>query len=164
MTLFSNQTRLRWAGAVAAALVAGYLDGYGLLFLKIYVSFMSGNTTSTGVMSGSGNLHGALGPALSVLCFVSGSFCGTLLNQSGLAHAHRLNLAVISGILAAVAGLECAGLRYVLLEVALLALSMGMVNPTLTKVGAEPVSLTFVTGSLSKIGGHPSSPPQREAL
>jgi uncharacterized membrane protein YoaK (UPF0700 family) len=29
-----------------------------------------------------------------------------------------------------------------------------MMNPALSKVGAESVSLTFVTGTLSRIGGH----------
>ena len=46
MKLFSDDTRVKWALAVFLALVAGYLDGYGLLVLGTYVSFMSGNTTS----------------------------------------------------------------------------------------------------------------------
>src|ERR1039458_2618832 len=41
--------------AVFLALVAGYLDGYGLLVLGTYVSFMSGNTTFAGLKSGQGN-------------------------------------------------------------------------------------------------------------
>jgi uncharacterized membrane protein YoaK (UPF0700 family) len=39
-------------------------------------------------------------------------------------------------------------------EIAMLSLVMGMMNPALSKVGAESVSLTFVTGTLSRIGGH----------
>jgi hypothetical protein len=39
-----SRTRLDWMMAVFIAMTAGYLDGYGLLFLKTYVSFMSGNT------------------------------------------------------------------------------------------------------------------------
>jgi uncharacterized membrane protein YoaK (UPF0700 family) len=31
---------------------------------------------------------------------------------------------------------------------------MGMVNPALSQVGSESVSLTFVTGTLSRIGNH----------
>ena len=35
--------------------------------------------------------------------------------------------------------------------------AMGMLNPALSKIGAESVSLTFVTGTLSRIGGHLAS-------
>jgi uncharacterized membrane protein YoaK (UPF0700 family) len=52
MTLLSSDTRVKWALAVFLALVAGYLDGYGLLVLGTYVSFMSGNTTFAGLKSG----------------------------------------------------------------------------------------------------------------
>jgi uncharacterized membrane protein YoaK (UPF0700 family) len=52
MRLVLYDTRVQWAIAVLLALIAGYLDGYGLLSLKTYVSFMSGNTTFTGLKSG----------------------------------------------------------------------------------------------------------------
>jgi hypothetical protein len=35
--------RVQWALAILLALIAGYLDGYGVLFLGVYVSFMSGH-------------------------------------------------------------------------------------------------------------------------
>jgi uncharacterized membrane protein YoaK (UPF0700 family) len=38
--------------------------------------------------------------------------------------------------------------------IAILSLSMGMMNTTLSRVGGEPVSLTFVTGDLNRIGSH----------
>jgi hypothetical protein len=41
-----GETRAQWALAIFLALTAGYLDGYGLLFLGVFVSFMSGNTTT----------------------------------------------------------------------------------------------------------------------
>jgi uncharacterized membrane protein YoaK (UPF0700 family) len=31
---------------------------------------------------------------------------------------------------------------------------MAMVNPALSKIGAEAVSMTFITGTLSRIGSH----------
>jgi Protein of unknown function (DUF1275) len=49
MKLLLYDARVQWASAVFLALVAGYLDGYGLLFLGTYVSFMSGNTTFAGL-------------------------------------------------------------------------------------------------------------------
>jgi len=54
MKLLLYDTRVQWASAVLLALLAGYLDGYGLLVLGTYVSFMSGNTTFAGLKSGQG--------------------------------------------------------------------------------------------------------------
>jgi uncharacterized membrane protein YoaK (UPF0700 family) len=163
-SIYSKKMRLQWLGAIFLAIVAGYLDGYGLLFLKTYVSFMSGNTTSTGVMSGSGNYLAAFRSALAIIFFVTGSFFGSLLSQSKLRHTHRICFAWIAGMLATVAWLEWNGLRYMELEIALLCVAMGMVNPALTKIGAEPVSLTFITGTLNRMGGHIASAAQRKPL
>lgn len=52
--------------AICLALIAGYVDAYGLIAYGIYVSFMSGNTTQTGSMSGQGQLLMALPSALPV--------------------------------------------------------------------------------------------------
>ena len=38
--------------------------------------------------------------------------------------------------------------------IASLSFGMGMVNPALSKIGTEAVSLTFMTGTLSRMGGH----------
>lgn len=149
-----DETSVRWASAIFLALTAGYLDGYGLLVLGAYVSFMSGNTTFAGLRSGQGNFHAALPSAIAILSFVTGSFLGNLLSQSRLRHSHRLIFGVIAGLLATVAGLERHGLGYAAAEIALLSVAMGLMNPALSKVGAEAVSLTFVTGTLNRIGGH----------
>lgn len=146
--------RVQWVGAITLATIAGYVDGYGLLFLKTYVSFMSGNTTSTGVMSGGGNFHAAFLSALAIVSFVSGSFLGNLLSQSRWRHCHRVMFCLIAVGLATVVGLERAGLHNIPLEVRLLGVTMGIVNPVLSRVGVEAVSTTFMTGTLSRIGGH----------
>jgi uncharacterized membrane protein YoaK (UPF0700 family) len=152
-----SRTRLEWTIAVFIAMAAGYLDGYGLLFLKTYVSFMSGNTTSTGVSSGQGDFLTALRSGLAILCFVSGSFLANLISESKLPYARRLVFGLIAAGIAAVAGMQWAGLQHALSEIAVMCLAMGMTNPTLSKVGPESVSLTFVTGTLSRIGGHLAS-------
>jgi uncharacterized membrane protein YoaK (UPF0700 family) len=154
MKLLLDETRVKWALAIFLALVAGYLDGYGLFVLGTYVSFMSGNTTFAGLMSGQGNFHAALPSAIAVLSFVTGSFLGNLLTQSTLRYSHRLIFGVIAGLLATVAGLERHGEWNAAAEIALLSLAMGMMNPALSKIGAESVSLTFVTGTLNRMGGH----------
>ena len=164
MNIYSKKTRLQLVGAIFLAMVAGYLDGYGLQFLRTYVSFMSGNTTSTGVMAGRGDFHLAFQSGLAIICFVTGSFLGSLLCDSRLSRIHRICFAWIAGILATVAWLEWHGLRYTALEIALLCVAMGMVNPALTKIGVEPVSLTFITGTLNRMSGHIASAAARKPL
>ncbi len=154
MTIDWTDKRVQWPGAILLAVIAGYVDGYGLLFLKTFVSFMSGNTTSTGVTSGQGNFRAAFLSGLAIVSFVTGSFLGNLLSHSRWRHCHRMMFCLIAAGLALVIGLEWAGLRNIALEVALLGVTMGMVNPVLSKVGFEAVSLTFMTGTLSRIGGH----------
>ena len=164
MTLLSTEIRGKWAFALSLALVAGYLDGYGLRVLGTYVSFMSGNTTFAGLKSGQGNFQAALPPAIAVLSFVTGSFLGNLFSQSRLRYSHRLIFGVIAVLLATVAGLERHGLWNAPAEIALLSVAMGMMNPALSKVGAESVSLTFVTGTLNRIGGHLAAAAWRKPL
>lgn len=164
MKLILDETRVKWVLAVFLALVAGYLDGYGLLVLGTYVSFMSGNTTFAGLKSGQFNFQTALPPAIAVLSFVTGSFLGNLLSQSRMRYSHRLIFAVIASLLATVAGLERHGLLNASAEIALLSLAMGMMNPALAKVGEESVSLTFVTGTLNRIGGHLAAAAGRKPL
>jgi uncharacterized membrane protein YoaK (UPF0700 family) len=164
MKLLSCETRREWVIAILLALIAGYLDGYGLLVLGTYVSFMSGNTTIAGLRSGQENFQAALPSAIAILFFVTGSFLGNLFTQSKLRHLHRVIFGVIAGLLAAVSGLEWHGPRSVPFEIALLSLAMGMMNPALSRVGAEEVSLTFVTGTLNRIGGHLAAAARRSPL
>jgi len=164
MKLLLNDASVQWASAVFLALIAGYLDGYGLLFLGTYISFMSGNTTFAGLKSGQGNFQTALPSAIAVMFFVTGSFLGNLLTQSKLRYSHRLTFGVIASLLATVAGVGRHGLWNATAEIALLSLAMGMMNPALSKVGAESVSLTFVTGTLSRIGGHLAAAAGRKPL
>ena len=146
------------------ALIAGYVDGFGLLFLGTSVAFMSGNTTTTGLKSGQLNFHGALPTAIAILFFVGGSFIGTLFGQSRLRYSHRLAFLVVAGLLATVAAFEQHGPRNVFVEIAFLAVAMGMMNPAISKVGGESVSLTFVTGTLHRIGGHLAAAAGRQPL
>jgi uncharacterized membrane protein YoaK (UPF0700 family) len=164
MRLPLDETRVQWILAIFLALIAGYLDGYGLLFLGVYVSFMSGNTTVAGLRTGQASFHAVLPSAIAVLSFVTGSFLGNLLSESRLRYSHRLIFGVIAGLLATVAGLERHGPGNAAAEIALLSLAMGMMNLALSKVGVESVSLTFVTGTLSRIGGHLAAAAGRKPL
>jgi uncharacterized membrane protein YoaK (UPF0700 family) len=76
-----------------------------------------------------------------------------------LRYSHRLIFGLIAGLLATVAGLERHSPWNAAAEIALLSLAMGMLNPALSKVGAESVSLTFVTGTLNRVGAISLQPP-----
>jgi uncharacterized membrane protein YoaK (UPF0700 family) len=164
MKLLLYEPRVQLISAVFLALIAGYLDGYGLLFLGTYVSFMSGNTTFAGLKSGQGNFQAALPPGIAIVFFVTGSFLGNLFTQSRLRHSHRLIFGLMAGLVATVAGLERHGLWNAPAEIAMLSLAMGMMNPALSKVGGEAVSLTFVTGTLNRIGSHLAAAAERKPL
>jgi uncharacterized protein DUF1275 len=73
MKLISTDTHVETTVAMCLSLIAGYLDGYGLLVLGTYVSFMSGNTTFTGLKIGQGHFDAALPSAIAVASFVSGT-------------------------------------------------------------------------------------------
>ena len=152
-----SKTQAQWAAATLLAMMAGYLDGYGFFFLKTYVSFMSGNTTSTGLKIGQGVFQAAIPSAIAIVFFATGSFLGNVLTQSKFRHSHRLVFGLIAIFLAIVSVLHWSGLSAVNTGIVFLCLSMGMANPALSKIGAEAVSVTFVTGSLSRLGGYLAS-------
>lgn len=140
--------------AVSLAAVAGFLDGYAYLAYKTYVSFMSGNTTLAGLKTGQAQFPAAVPAGTAIVFFLSGSFAGTWVADSKAAGAHRLIFGASALVLAVFAALNLHGLPNTMLGIALLSFAMGLVNPALSKIGAEAISLTFVTGTLNKIGGH----------
>src|SRR5437868_6023604 len=154
MKLLSPHAQTERRLAICLALIAGYVDAYGLRAFATFVSFMSGNTTQTGVLTGQGKLTAALPSALALVFFVAGSFVGTWLTHSGRHYSRGLLFGVVSTLLAVVIGLTELGALDAAAGIATLSLTMGMVNSTLSRVGGESVSLTFVTGDLNRIGSH----------
>lgn len=143
----------RWL-ALCLALIAGYVDGYALRTFATFVSFMSGNTTHAGIQSGEGKFAAALPFALAIVFFVAGCFTGTWFNQSGRPHSRRLLFAAVAVLLAAVIGFTQLGALDALAGIAILSFAMGMLTTAQSRVGAEPVHLTFLTGDLNRIGSH----------
>lgn len=138
MTNGSSRTAKQTLLAVALCVVAGYLDGYGLLIFNTYVSFMSGNSTFASVRLGQGAFHAALPAAVAVLFFVVGSTLGALLLRSKLPHTHQLSFAFIGLLIAVVSVLTRGESAHITLAVALLSLGMGTVNAILPKIGRSP--------------------------
>jgi uncharacterized membrane protein YoaK (UPF0700 family) len=140
----------------ALAMIAGYVDGYGLLAFSTFLSFMSGNTTQTGSNLGRADLALALPSAVAIGAFLLGIFTGNLRSATppNTRTHDRLLLTAVGLMLAA----ACTGLwlRWFtqIPSIALIAFAMGIMNTTLSRIGNEPVNLTFVTGTLNKIGTH----------
>lgn len=140
--------------AFCLALIAGYVDGYGLVALNTYVSFMSGNTTQTGSMIGQQKFGASVPTALAIFFFLIGSVLGHSVLHSRYQHSQRL-LFLWSASLLAIAFMvthwHLMGMNF---AISVLSLAMGSMNTALSRLGMEPVNLTFVTGTLNKLGGH----------
>jgi len=143
----------------ALAMVAGYVDGYGLLAFSTFLSFMSGNTTQTGANLGRADLALAIPSAVAIGAFLMGIFAGNLRGGAGR-HDRSDDYLVLAGV-GFMLVLGCVGLwlRWLtwpthLPAIALIAFAMGIMNTTFSRIGNEPVNLTFVTGTLNKIGMH----------
>jgi uncharacterized membrane protein YoaK (UPF0700 family) len=138
--------------AAALAMIAGFVDAYGMITYGVYVSFMSGNTTQTGYQTAEGAFGLASLSALAILFFVVGSFAGTLLVEFAGRYARRVLYCVVAAVLAAIVGLTQYGMLPGPFAIASISVAMGVMNNALSRVGAQAVSLTFVTGSLSRVG------------
>ena len=154
MTGLASGRSNRRGTAICLALVAGYVDGYALHVLNNYVSFMSGNTTLAGLEAGQSKLWAALPPALGIAGFLFGGFTGSWLSHSGSRLARRLLFPISAGLLAIFIALNFEGSLNANMGIVMLSSAMGLLNPAVSRIGSEPLSLTFVTGTLNKIGGH----------
>jgi uncharacterized membrane protein YoaK (UPF0700 family) len=154
--LLSPEARAERRLAICQALIAGYVDAYGLTAYGVFVSFMSGNTTQAGCMTGQGRLPAVLPPALAIVFFIAGSFAGTWLTHSSVRYSRQVLFGAIAVLLAVNIGDKQLGepAGHAEFCIAALSLAMGLMNTTLSRIGAEPVSLTFVTGTLNRIGRH----------
>ena len=103
----SKRAEVRSAERLAAALamIAGFVDAYGMITYGVYVSFMSGNTTQTGYQAAEGAFGPASLSALAILFFVVGSFAGTLMVEFAGRYARRVLYCVVAAALAAIVGL-----------------------------------------------------------
>src|SRR3984957_12560013 len=138
--------------AAALAMIAGFVDAYGMITYGVYLSFMSGNTTQTGYQAAEGAFGPASLSALAILFFVVGSFAGTLMVEFAGRYARRGLDCVVAAALAAVIALPQWGVLSGAFAIAAISVAMGVMNNALSRVGAQAVSLTFVTGSLSRVG------------
>lgn len=156
-------TRGRLAIAVALAILAGYVDGIAFIYLGGYfVSFMSGNTTQSGVELAGGDLAAAGFGLTVIVAFVVGVMAGTLVASPGRDRGWVI-LAGVGGVIALGAALataaavdpnavSAAALLAVAPTAACLSLAMGAVNTVFSGRGEASFGITYMTGALVKIG------------
>jgi uncharacterized membrane protein YoaK (UPF0700 family) len=119
---------------------------YGLSRLHdLFVSFMSGNTTSLGVAMGRGDTSRAVTAAVIVALFVLGVALGTILAESSGRWQSVLVMGAVTVMLAAAAALPWAAIQIVVV-------AMGALNAAMSRIGVTGISLTYVTGALVKFG------------
>jgi uncharacterized membrane protein YoaK (UPF0700 family) len=140
--------------ASGAAMVAGFLDAFGMIEWSTYVSFMSGNTTQTGYRLGQGDWTDALPSAIAIISFLVGSFCSAFLTHSGTRGSRQLILCSVTSILMTIIGISLAGIRADKLFIAAIAFAMGLINVILPRIGAQSVNLSYVTGTLNRLATH----------
>lgn len=138
--------------AVAAlAVLAGFVDGFGYVYLGGYfVSFMSGNTTRVGVGVAATDLATAGFGMLLIVAFIAGVMGGTALARPARRHTSTLVLSLVAVALAA--GAVLAALGATPAAAAALAVAMGAVNTTFSGGNEVSFGITYMTGALVKIG------------
>tara|TARA_B100000678_G_scaffold21158_1_gene16294 strand:+ start:729 stop:1541 length:813 start_codon:yes stop_codon:yes gene_type:complete len=156
-------TRFRLAIAVALAILAGYIDGIAFVYLGGYfVSFMSGNTTQSGVELAGGDLAAAGFGFLVILGFVLGVMGGTIVSSPGRDRGGII-LVGVAGVIAIGAllsgappvdpnALTGAALMGVAPTAVCLSFAMGAVNTVFSGRGEPSFGITYMTGALVKIG------------
>jgi uncharacterized membrane protein YoaK (UPF0700 family) len=134
------------AMAVALTALAGAVDACGLARLgDLFVSFMSGNTTSLGLALGRGEWSRAHFVATLVALFVLGGIAGEIL---GIA-AGRWRVPAVTAAVAAGLAVPLAAPG---VTVTAMVLAMGALNAAMQRAGGTSVSLTFISGALVRLG------------
>src|SRR5260370_38922566 len=123
--------------AVALAMIAGFLDAYGMITYRTYLSFMSGNTTQAGYQIGEGRFGPALYSVLvAIVFFVGGSFGGALLAHSSVRRIRRLVFGVIAALLALIIAFTPLRLLFHWVYVAVVSFALGAMITLLSRAGA----------------------------
>jgi uncharacterized membrane protein YoaK (UPF0700 family) len=131
---------------LALAALSGAVDACGFFLLKdLYVSFMSGNTTSMAAAFARGDWLRVGLIAGILLCFVIGTACGTVI---GLRAGRRR----IPAVILSAAGVLCVPMIAPHWRIDAMTFAMGMLNAALSAAGPVEVSVTYVTGTLARLG------------
>lgn len=169
LTMSAAEPESRIAGtpriweAATLTLICGYVDAFTLSRFGVYASFMSGNTTKTGLEAGNGKFAEAGHNLLPIPLFVLGVFIGTLLARQSQRREFRRQLWIVAGLLATGIAAVCVSAP-AWLCMAVLSIAMGILKTTVTRVGGQHLSVGFVTGDLNILAQHLASAVKREPV
>jgi uncharacterized membrane protein YoaK (UPF0700 family) len=128
------------------AALAGAVDACGFYLLKdLYVSFMSGNTTSMAAALARGDLPRVGLIAGIIAAFVGGATFGTVI---GILSGRR-RIPVVILVTAAILIVPVTAASWSILA---LAFAMGILNAAIHQTGSVQVTVTYVTGTLARLG------------
>lgn len=136
--------------AAVRTFISGYVDASTLVRFGVYASFMTGNTTSGGVHAGQFNAALTEHSLLPIPFFMLGVFSGTFAMQADRLRAlPRLSKAIACLLIFDVIATHVGWPGW--LSIMVLSFAMGLTNTTVTRVGAQAVSLGFMTGDLNNL-------------
>jgi uncharacterized membrane protein YoaK (UPF0700 family) len=126
--------------------LAGAVDASGFYLLKdLYVSFMSGNTTSMAAAFARGDMARVGLIAGIIAAFVAGAALGAVMGV--LAGWRHVPIGILAAALVLLVPVVDRGWA-----IPAMALAMGMLNTTIRQAGSVEVAVTYVTGTLAKFG------------
>jgi oxalate decarboxylase len=131
--------------------ISGFLDAAAFVELnRLYVSFMSGNSTHLGMALAAAALPQALAIGAIVIAFVTGAGVGTWIADSAPSH-------LPASVVGAEAAILVAALLLILwdqphISLLLAALAMGMQNVLHQVIAGADVGKSFITGALFGLG------------
>ncbi|MCP2029838.1 uncharacterized membrane protein YoaK (UPF0700 family) [Flavobacterium sp. HSC-32F16] len=140
--------------AIFLAFIAGYLDAAGFLKWKIYVSFISGNSTQLGIAFSSGKSDIIISSLSIIGCFVFGIYAGTCLSLWKESKMQSLPFYIVSGILIVY---TITSHYYNInngLSIPVIVFSTGVMNTIVTSVGNQKINTDFVTGTLNSLAAN----------
>ncbi len=128
------------------AALAGAVDACGFFLLKdLYVSFMSGNTTSMASAFARGDFARVRLIGGILTAFVAGAAAGTVVGVlAGWRHVPVVILATALVLVIPVVAQSW--------NIQAMTFAMGMLNAAFHRVGSVEVTITFVSGTLAKFG------------
>lgn len=136
------------------AAIAGYVDAFGLMQFKTYLSFMSGNTTQAASLLARANFTDLKLATTAVASFFIGVFLGNAATYiKGYQRKWMAYCIVGLGLISFLVLQQWIGLNKVS-GVVIIATSIGYMNTVASKVGHQSINPDFVTGTLNSMAGH----------
>lgn len=133
---------------------AGYIDAFGLIKFKIYLSFMSGNTTQSGNLLAKGNFTHAVLPLTAIFSFFMGVFLGTVASQIKNYKMQWMPFVPVIGGLVLFLLLAHFLAMGSWVSIVIIGTVMGYMNTAASKVGRQSINPDFVTGTLNNMAKH----------